>query len=122
MEELQSEEVLHLQPVNLSWPVPAELFEGLDDGKAGALDAPLNAPVTLVVVFSFDEAAEILQMVPLLSGGLGGQIAMLVVHELEFEIVQVLLEQVGFAFHQRLFCGRSYAFKSGAGISRSSRS
>src|SRR5829696_9250860 len=101
LEELQSEEVLHLQPINLFWPVPAELFEGLDDGKGGALDAPLNAPVTLVVVFSFDEAPEILQMIPLLSGGLGGQIAMLAVNELEFEVLQMLLEQVGFVFHER---------------------
>lgn len=39
VDELKSEEVLDLKAIDFFWPVPAEGFEGLDDGEAGVLDA-----------------------------------------------------------------------------------
>src|SRR5262245_54058942 len=59
--------------------------------------------MALLVVFPFNQASEILQMIPGLCGRLGGYFRMLIVDEVEFEILQVFLEQVGLIFHEACF-------------------
>ena len=57
LDELEAEEVLDLEAVDFLGPVPAELFEGLDDGEAGGFDAPLDGALAAQGGFAFDELA-----------------------------------------------------------------
>jgi len=57
--ELQTEQVLNGQPIDFLGPGPIELFEGFDDGKAGALDSRRHPALALVVVFALDQSAQV---------------------------------------------------------------
>jgi hypothetical protein len=62
--------MLHLEPVDLLGPVPAELFERFEHGEASRLDAALNDALAAFVVFALDQTAQVFEMVPVLLSGL----------------------------------------------------
>ena len=103
-DELQAKEVLDLETIYLFGMIPLKLFEGLDDRNVGVFNSALNAALALLVVFAFNEMAEIFQMIPMLGGSLRGHLWMLIMDELEFEVFQMVLEEAGFVFHEGLFC------------------
>jgi len=53
--ELETEEVLDLEPVDFFRPVPAEGFEGLDDWEACGLDAPGDGALVAQGRLALDE-------------------------------------------------------------------
>ena len=71
-DKLETEEVLDLEAVDLFGPIPAELFEGFEDGEAGFLDAALDGALAALMELAFDQALEILKVIPMLLGGLLG--------------------------------------------------
>ena len=72
LQELQAEEVLDLETIDLLGPVELELFEGFDDREAGGLNAPLDQALMALVVFALHQTTQILDMIPLVFGGLLG--------------------------------------------------
>ena len=74
-EELEAKEVLDRQPVDFLGPVPAELFEGFEHREAGSLDAAFDDALAALGVFTFDEAAQVFHMVPVLLRALLGEFA-----------------------------------------------
>jgi hypothetical protein len=94
LEKAQGEVMLDELSVNLGGPVPAELIEGLDHGKARQADAPVGGAVVAQAGLAFDELAEILEMSPLLVGGLLGEIAMVVKHKDQVQVPQILRDGV----------------------------
>jgi hypothetical protein len=98
--KLEAEEMLDLESVDLLGPVPAELFEGLEDREAGGFDTALYGALVALVVFAFDQAAQVFDVVPVLFGGLWGQLGVVLLNEGEFEIVQMLEEEGGVEFHE----------------------
>jgi len=92
-EELHAEEVLHRHAVDFLGPVPAELFQRFEHREAGGFDAPFDDALAALVVFAFHDPAQVFDMVPLVLGGLLGQFPVMVLHEGQFQIFQVLLEQ-----------------------------
>ena len=98
-DELEAKEVLNLKPVDFFGMIPMELFQGFDHRDAGILDPALDSALALLVVFAFDEAAEIFLVIPVLSGSLGGHRPMLITYKFQFEIFEVVLKQVGWRFH-----------------------
>ncbi len=85
-QELQVEEVLDRQAVDLLGLGPVELFECFEDREAGAFDPCLDAALVLGLVFTFDQSAQVFQMIPVLAGGFGGQGRVLVGQVMELEI------------------------------------
>jgi hypothetical protein len=68
-EELQAEEVLDVESVDLFRPVPAELFQGLNDRKASGSDATLDRSLVALLELALDESA---QIVDVAAGSLAG--------------------------------------------------
>ena len=81
---------MNLEPIDLFWPVPAELFEYLDDREAGGFDAAFNGALASLGVFAFDQAAQVFDMVPVLTSALLRQFGVVPLDEREFEVVQML--------------------------------
>ena len=81
LDELEAEEVLDLEAVDLGGPGEVELLEGLEDGEAGLLDAALACPVLAAGGLAFDQAAQEVDVGPLVFGGLGGQFLAVLLHE-----------------------------------------
>ena len=59
LDEAQPEQVFDLHFVDLGRPVPAESVQGLEDGEAGGVDAPLQGSLLPALVFAFEQALEI---------------------------------------------------------------
>lgn len=72
LNEIQAEEILDLESVDFFGPLPSELFESLDDGKASGLDPPLDAALLAFIEFALDEPAQVMEMIPVLLSGLLG--------------------------------------------------
>jgi hypothetical protein len=105
-DELEAEEVLDLEPVDLFGPVPAEGVEGLDDGEAGALDAPGDGAVGAQGGFAFDELGEVVEVGDGFFGGGGGERLAVLFEEGQAQGVEVGVEGGGggagsgrFGFH-----------------------
>jgi len=94
LEKTQGEVMLDELSVNLGGPVPAELIEGLDHGKARQADAPVDGAVVAQAGLAFDERAERLEMSPLLVGGWLGEVAMGVKHQGQVQVPQRLRDGV----------------------------
>ncbi len=97
-QELQAEEVLELEAVDFLGPVPPELFKGFEDREAGGLDPPFNGALAALVYWPSMRRAQVFDVVPVVLGGLLGQFPVMVLHEGQFQIFQVLLEQGGLVF------------------------
>ena len=89
-QELQTEQILDLEPIDFLGPVPAELFEGLDDREAGSFNPPFDHTLASLGVFAFDQAAQVFDMVPVLTSALLRQFGVVPLDEREFEVVQML--------------------------------
>ena len=92
-QELQPEEVLDLEAIDFLGPVPAELFEGFDDRKAGGFDAQLDGVLEPLLVLAVDEAAQVVDVAPGLLGSLLGQFGILGLEERQLEVIEVLMQQ-----------------------------
>jgi len=79
--ELQAEEVLDLEAVDFFRPIPAELFEGFDDGKAGGLDATFDGALAPFLEFTLDQSGQVLDVIPVLLGALLSQFGVVVLDE-----------------------------------------
>lgn len=97
-DELEAEEVLDLEAVDFPGPIPAELVECFEDGKARLLEAALDEALAAEVMFAFCEPLEIADMVPLLFSGLAGQGAMMLQEERQLEGLKVFIEERWFHF------------------------
>jgi hypothetical protein len=80
-QELQTEQILDLEPIDFLGPVPAELFEGLDDREAGSFDPTFNHPLASLGVFAFDQAAQVFDVIPVLASALLGQFGVVALDE-----------------------------------------
>jgi hypothetical protein len=78
LEEAEAKEVLHLGAIDLLGPVPIERVEGLEERKPGRGNSPSDRAVLATVVFSFDELSKILLVSPMVTGGLIGQVLVMV--------------------------------------------
>jgi hypothetical protein len=87
--------MLHLGPVNLSRPVPAELIQGFDHWKASLSNAVLGSAVAPPVGFPFNELAEILDVGARFGGGLLGQVLIVLGDKGELQVLEVLLKLIG---------------------------
>jgi hypothetical protein len=92
-EELESEEVLDGHAIDFLGPAPLELLEGLDDGKPGESDFPLNGAVEPGVHFSEGEVLKVSGVCPVVCGGLVGQSFVMVEHEGKVEKLEMGLER-----------------------------
>jgi len=92
-DELQSEEVLHLETVDFLGPVPVELFEGFEDREAGGLDASFDDALAALGVLAFDQATQVLDVIPLPLGALLGQFGVVRLEVGQFEIIQMLTDK-----------------------------
>jgi len=88
-EELEAEEVLDLEAVDFFGPVPAELFEGFQDGEAGLLDAALDEALEALVVFALDQALEVLKVVVVLFGGQAGGLLVVLLDVGQLEVIEL---------------------------------
>ena len=70
-DEAQSEEFLDLESIDLLWPVPAEGFEGFDDRKTSGFDPACNDAVLPCGYFALDEAAQVVEVAPVVGGAFG---------------------------------------------------
>jgi hypothetical protein len=76
-DELQTEEILHLEAVEFLGPIPAKLLEGFENRKTSGFDPTLDGELTALVELSVDQSAQVFDMVPMLLGRLLGQGPML---------------------------------------------
>jgi hypothetical protein len=97
-DELKAEEVLDLEAVDFFGPIPAELVECFEDGKAGLLEAALDEALAAEVVLAFREPLQVAGVVPLLFRGLAGQGGMMLEEEGQLEGLKVLIEEGWFHF------------------------
>ena len=93
-DELEAKEVLDLQAVDFFGPVPAEGFEGFDDGEAGGLEATGDGAVGTQVGFAFDELAEVVEVGEGVFGGGGGEGLAVFFDEGEAQGVEMGVEDV----------------------------
>ena len=84
--------MLNLEAVDLLGPVPLELFQGLDDGKAGRLQPPLDDALSTLDELTLDESAKILDVIPMLLGRLLGLGDVVLLEIGQLEIFEVLAE------------------------------
>jgi hypothetical protein len=84
-----------LELVDFLGPVPAELFEGLDDRKAGGFDPPPDGVFPALLVLAVDEPGQIFDVSPGLPGGLLGQLVVLRLDERQLEAVELLSQPGG---------------------------
>src|ERR1039457_6090190 len=69
LDEVQTEEVLDLRPVDFLGPVPLELIESFGQREARAADMVREALVFAPGDLGLDQALQVLKMSPLLFGG-----------------------------------------------------
>src|ERR1700676_4263217 len=72
-DEVQAKQILDLQSIDLTGPVPFELIERLEHREAGERDPPGNAAILATMRFPFDQVGQIVDVRPVLCCGLGGQ-------------------------------------------------
>ena len=102
-DEAQPEEFLDLEPIDLLWPVPAEGFQGFDDRKTSGFDPAGNNAVLPCGYFALDEAAQVVEMAPVIGGAFGGQGLAVFLEVRQLEVIKVLIqEQVGRIFSHGL--------------------
>src|SRR6266496_1925453 len=94
--EGQAEEVLHLGTINLLGPAPLEVFQQFDSGEASGGDASLHAALLANLSLSVDESSQIVDVGPVLLGGLRRQCGVLLpqimqTHELELLFQPLIL-------------------------------
>ena len=70
----QTEQVLDLRAVDLFWPAPLKVFDGLEHGEAGFSDAPLDGAVLAHRGLALDQLRQILKVRELLVGGFAGEV------------------------------------------------
>jgi hypothetical protein len=99
-DEAQTEEVLDLEAVDFLGPVPVELVEGLENGEACRLDAPFDQALAALGVLALDEAAEVLDVIPVAGGGFAGQIGVVAEEIGQLEFVEMLGEERRVRFHE----------------------
>ncbi len=84
--------ILHLHAVNHRGPVPAKLIEGFDHRKAGLANAVLRGAVSSQVGLALRQSGQIVDMRPLLDGGLLGQFVVVLGHKGQLQVAQMLIE------------------------------
>jgi hypothetical protein len=84
-----------LELVDFLGPVPAELFEGFEDRKAGGFDPPPDDVFAALLVLAVDEPGQIFDVSSGLPGGLLGQWVVLRLDERQLEVVELLSKQGG---------------------------
>ena len=99
-DEAETEEVLNLEAVDLPGPVPLELLQGLEDGEAGRLDAAFDDALAALGVLALDQAAEVLDMIPVAGGGFAGEIGVVTEEIGQLEFVKMLGEERWLGFHE----------------------
>jgi hypothetical protein len=72
-DEAQPKEFLDLEPIYLLWPVPAEGFQGFDGRKTSSFDPAGDNTVLPCGYFALDEAAQVVEVAPVVGGAFGGQ-------------------------------------------------
>ena len=92
LDEAQTEEILDLEAIDFFGPVPAEGFEGFEDGKAGGLDAAGHGAILAREGFAFDEAVEVIEMAPVVGGGFGGGGTEVFLEVGQLEVVEAVIE------------------------------
>jgi hypothetical protein len=99
-QEGQPEEVLDLEPVDFLGPVPVELFQGFQHGKAGGDHTPSHRAVYLPQGLPFHQAAQVIHRRPVLLGGLVGQTLIVLLHIGQLELGQVRLQLIVGGIHR----------------------
>ena len=92
-----------MQTVDFLGPVPLELFQGFEDGKARRLDAVLDGALEPLLILGVNQAAEVFDMAPGLLGGRLSQFVVLVFDERQLQRVQLLMQQRGLGAHGVFF-------------------
>src|SRR5207253_7626780 len=101
LDEAQAEEIVDLRSVDLLWPAPIELIEGLEYRKAGEPHPPLDTAVFAPVGLAFDQPRQIFDVRPLFGARLLGQRFKVLEHIRQFEARQVRAQWIGYG----LACG-----------------
>ena len=83
--EGEAKEVLDLGTIDFLGPVPVELVERFETGKAGGGHAALNGQLLATLGLPVNEPGQIIDMGPLFLRGLGGQRRVLLGHRQKFE-------------------------------------
>ena len=78
--------------VDLSGPVPAKLIQGFNHGEARQANAVFRGPVAPQERLAFDEMAEIVEMGPLLVGGLLGDLTVVLGDKGELQVAQIRID------------------------------
>jgi hypothetical protein len=94
-QELQTKEVLHLEPVDFLEPIPLELFEGLDDREARGFHMQGHGAFAALLALAIDEPGQVFGVSPGLPGSLPGQVVVLRLQERQFEVVELLSQKGG---------------------------
>ena len=92
LDKREAEVVLHLETVNPRRPVPAELIEGFNDGKARQTNTALGGTIVPHARFAFQEFGQIVHMEPRFVGGLLGQRGILLCDKGELQIREMVLD------------------------------
>lgn len=102
-DELESEQVLYGQSVDFVWPVPLKLLKGLAAGKSCESDFTLNGAVPPGVELTEGKVLKVVDVVPLIGGGLLGQGFTMLKHEGKAQQAKMIFEAglcgLGGVFH-----------------------
>ena len=88
----EAEVVLHLEAVDPGGPVPAELLQGFDDGKARQPNAALGGAIAPHVRLAFQESGQVVHMGPRFVGRLCGQVGILLRDKGELQVGEMVLD------------------------------
>ena len=84
--------VLYLEAVQAGGPVPAELIEGFNDGKARQPNTALGGTIVPHARLAFQEFAQVIHMGPRFVGGLLSQCGILLGDKGELQIREMVLD------------------------------
>ena len=81
LDELEAEEILHLEAVDLFGVRPVVLIQGFDDREPRQFDAALNRAVPAKAGLTIHQLFQVIQVGPMFFGPLLGQVAVMLPHE-----------------------------------------
>ena len=90
--ELEPEEVLDLEPIDLFGPVPAEALQGFEHREAGVFDPAGQGAVLAGGGFALDQAAQVVEVRPVVGGRLGGQQTAVGFEVRQLQVIETLVE------------------------------
>ena len=106
-DEVQAKQVLYLQAVDLFWPAPLEIIEGFDDREARIDEPALGASRVPPGKLAVDELGQIVDVGPLLLGGLACQGVIVLVDVLQAHALQLRVQLCLISLrHHRSPCSR----------------